>query len=67
MRGYCWRAGYTVVLGGKCPECGDIHDPIPDQSRCGNFSRVTESWGMPCVLDYGHEGDCTHLEERRKI
>lgn len=61
MRGYCWRVGSTVELDGKCPECGGEHEPIPDQTKCAAYSKVTESWGVPCILPYGHEGKCSHI------
>jgi hypothetical protein len=62
VRGYCWRVGSTVELGGKCPECGDLHEPIPDQTRCAAYCEVGGGTGEPCVLSYGHEGRCSLYE-----
>ena len=58
LRGYCWRVGSTIELGGRCPECGGEHDPIPDQTRCAAYVEVSSGQGEPCVLPYGHEGEC---------
>jgi hypothetical protein len=72
MRGYCWRVGITVELGGKCPECGNMHDPIPDQTKCAAYVAVgPKEWGPgvglqrgePCDLPYGHEGECRLLPD----
>lgn len=69
MRGYCWRVGSTVELGDKCPECGSLHDPIPDQTQCAAYVEMNghDVWekarGMPCTLPYGHAGKCTHGEQ----
>jgi hypothetical protein len=57
LRRYCWRTGGVVVLedGVRCPECGSLHDPLPDQSRCGVFV-AHEDHGHPCDRPAGHAG-----------